>query len=272
MSQTSQAIEVAKQGPGALVKEYEDDFRLVLPTHIKPEQWVRVAQSVMRRDPKLAAAARKNPGSFLSAMLRCAHLGLEPGETFHLLPFGNEITGITDYKGEIELMYRAGEVTSVVAEVVHQDDQFDWVPGAMDRPHHTYDHFGDRGEMIGVYAYALLRSGAVSRVVVMGKAEVMRHKAISKTGNRSDSPWQKWPEAMWLKTAVHELRKWVPTSPEYRQELLRSQAAVEDISPALAGELPEPIHTGDTYNDDEIAEGEIVDEVEYAPDDPERPM
>lgn len=272
---TSQAIEKASNGPGALVAQYRDDFALVLPTHIDPKQWVRVAQGVMRRDPKLTRAAQNNPGSFLSAMLDCARLGLEPGDTYHLVPFGNEVTGIKDYKGEIELVYRAGAVASVKAEVVYEHDEFEWDGGQqMERPRHqpSGGWFADRGRMIGGYAYAVMTTGATSRVVVMSEAEILEHKKVSKSSGRSDSPWNRWPKAMWLKTLVHELQKWVPTSAEYRQELMRSQAAAGDVSPDLAGQLPAPNPPDDDglvpVDEDGVVEAEIVN----GDDDPERPF
>jgi len=260
------AVEQANRpGVGALVEQYRGDFTLVLPSHIKADQWIRVAQGALRRDPKLARAAKANPGSLLSSLLRCAHLGLEPGDTFHLVPFGTEVTGITDYTGEIELMYRAGEVVSVVAELVHKGDTFIWSPGRLDdqiparwegpmtRPHHDVDWFGDRGEMVGVYAYGILRSGAISRVVVMGHDEVMKHKSVSKSAGSADSPWKKWPGSMWLKTVVHELRKWVPTSAEYRTEVLRAEAAIAEVA-ADRPELPIP------GGDEDYIEGEVIDD------------
>ena len=124
MTVRNAVAEVEKPGVGALVEKYKGDFSLVLPPHINADQWVRVAQGVLRREPKTAKVALANPGSLLSALLRCAHLGLEPGDTFHLVPFGNEIVGITDYTGEIELMYRTGTVAKVEAQVVKDLDIF----------------------------------------------------------------------------------------------------------------------------------------------------
>lgn len=272
-TQTSQAIEKAQNGPGAMVAQYRADFALVLPSHINPDQWVRVAQGVMRRDPKLARAAQNNPGSFLSAMLDCARLGLEPGDTYHLVPFGNEVTGIKDYKGEIELIYRAGAVASVKAEIVYTDDEFEWDGGAhMERPvHKPASWFDDRGQMLGGYAYAVMTTGATSRVVVMGEKEILDHKKVSKTASRNDSPWNRWPKAMYLKTLVHELQKWVPTSAEYRQELLQTQAAMNDISGDLTERLPEPNPPRPDVDEDGVIDAELVDNG-YADDDPERPF
>lgn len=269
---TSSAVEKSQQGPGALVKQYEKDIALVLPSHVKPDQFVRIAQGVLRRDSKLAAVAQRNVGSFMTAVLKCASLGLEPGETFHFVAYGSDVVGITDYKGEIELIFRAGAVASIKAEVVYANDGFRYEPGAMDVPEHSPDWFGDRGDMIGVYAYAVMKDGSTSRVVMLSKRDVEAVKAVSKTAKSSSSPWSKWPDRMWLKTAVHQLAKWVPTSAEYRETLARSQAALADVTPEVTGgvvhhvddyidgpDLPAPnAPSGDP--DDEIIEGELVEE------------
>ena len=261
---TGAAIEQAATGPGALVKQYQGDIALVLPSHVKPEQFVRIAQGVLRRDKNLARVAQSNVGSFMSAILQCARLGLEPGDTFHLVVYGNEIVGITDYTGEIELMYRAGAVASVKAEVVYANDRFRYDPGTMERPEHSPDWFGDRGEMIGVYAYAVMKDGATSRVVMMSKAAVEQVKAVSKSARSGSSPWAKWPDRMWLKTAIHQLAKWVPSSAEYREALLRSTAALEDVAPTLvkvpaATDVDDgPDLPDDMGGDDDVVDAELV--------------
>lgn len=267
-SKTSQAIEKAEGKPDAMMATYKDDFALVLPSHINADQWVRTCQGIVRRNPTLLRVARDNFGSFMAAMLRCAHLGLEPGDTYHLVPFGKEVVGIVDFKGEIELMYRAGEVVSVVAEVVHQNDTFIWTPGKVDhetparweggmqRPFHDVDWFAERGEMVGAYAYAEMRTGATSRVVVMNRAQIMKRKAVSKTASKADSPWQKWEDGMWLKTVCHQLRKWVPTSAEYRQEVLRQSTGLDEVTPEFRDIPP----ANEFPDDDEVIEGELVED------------
>jgi len=252
----SQAVARQDNGPAALVARYSGDFATVLPSHVKPETWVRVAQGVLRRDPNLARAAERNPGSFMAALLDCARLGLEPGtEQYYLVPFGNEVTGIVGYQGEIELIYRAGAVSSIKAEVVRSGDTFTYQPD-MERPEHKPDWFGARGELIGVYAYAVMRDGSTSRVVVMGRDEIERHRAMSRGWEKTTSPWQKWTESMWLKTAMHELAKWVPTSAEYRREQLRAAVEADNLRrPAAPHAAPMPVPVVDS----EPVDAEIVD-------------
>lgn len=226
------------------VRSARDWFSAVVPSHIDPEQYIAVLLGVLQRNDRLREAAEANPGSLMIAAAECARLGLVPGETYHFVPFKNrergidEITGIIDYKGEIDLIYRGGAVESVHAEVVRERDHFAWKPG-MTIPDHqvlanAHGQIGlvdekERGVLTGVYAYAKLRGGGISRVVVMSVSEVMKHRAVAKTKEfwGPDYPGEgPWTPQMWLKTAIHGLPVWVPSSPEYVTELWRAAAAV----------------------------------------------
>ena len=118
---------------------------------------------------------------------------------------------MTDYKGEIELIYRAGPFP-VVAELVRETDTVELRPAANMPPAHAADWFGDRGEVIGGYAYCQLGPELYTQVVHMAEADFMHHRAKAKT----DSVWAEWPEPMRLKTLVHQLRKYAPWSVEVR--------------------------------------------------------
>jgi recombination protein RecT len=264
MTTVSQAVEKREQGPQALIAQYASDFRQVLPAHIKAETFVRLSQGVLRRNADLAKAANNNPGSFLGALLECARLGHEPGtDAFALVPVGGEVQGWEQYQGVIERVYRAGAVRSVKAEVVRKNDPYRFKRSTMQVPEHDPDDFAsedERGPLVGVYAYAEMADGSFSRVVVMSKDAVMKHKAMSKGSDSATSPWKKWPESMWLKCAVHELEKWVPTSSEYRREQLRAAAEVRDGLPLArpTGPWREPEITRVNTTTGEVIDGEVA--------------
>jgi recombination protein RecT len=260
-----------------LIEQYTGDFAQVMPEHIKPATFVRLSQGLLRRDDKLAEAAAKNPGSFLAALLDCARLGHEPGtDAYALVPFGSEVQGIEQYQGEIERMYRAGAVSAVKAEVVRVNDYYEFDQATMQRPDHRPGWYcteppgqnrharflseKDRGDLVGVYAYGEFPGGAVSRVVEMGKAEIDKHKAEAKGTSRSDSPWVKWEKSMWLKTAVHELEKWVPTSAEYRREQLRAAVEADNLRrPRTSAAAPPPIPEPTDITDAEIVDADTAE-------------
>jgi recombination protein RecT len=255
------AVAQRDAGPAALVRESRSWFNTILPSHVDANAFVALTVAYLRKNQALARVAENNSQSFMAALSECARLGLVPGDTYHLVPFGNEITGIVDYKGEIELIYRAGAVSSVKAEIVCKNDHFRYTTD-MERPEHAPDWFGDRGELIGAYAYAVMMNGATSKVIVYSKREIDAVRAVSKTASRSDSPWVKWYDRMALKTVIHRLENFVPTSAEYRREQLRAAAEVSrQVNSTVRT-------TAQTVN---ASTGEVVDAVIVDTDSPPAP-
>lgn len=200
-----------------MIEQWGGEFGKVLPAHVGPERFQRWSVSLLRKAMTGAQADtwRKvlttpaGQASVMQALMDCASLGLEPGRTYHLVPYGGEVTGITDYKGEIELIHRAAR-TPVVAMLVRKADTFAML-GANVPPRHEADWLSDdRGPVTGGYAYAELAPGIFSLVVVMTEGDFLHHRDKA----RSKAVWDEWPEAMRLKTLVHQLRKWVPWSAE----------------------------------------------------------
>ena len=215
----------------------QDDLAMAAASHLRPATIIRVAQGALRRDDKLMAAALANPWSLLHCLLDAARLGHEAGtDQYWLVPFSSkdkngtvtpEVTGIEGYKGIVERMYRAGGVSSVHVQVVRQLDAYRSMGDRMP-PVHEYDDFADpadRGPLRGVYAYAIMTGGTCSQVIRMGRAEIERHKAMSRGSARPDSPWKLWEEAMWKKTPLRALEPYVPTSSEWL--ITRARAAAE---------------------------------------------
>lgn len=274
------------KSPKALVAAYTEDFRSVLPRHLPASTFVRLGQGVLTKNPDVRQAAEANPWSLIHALLECARLGHEPGtDQFALTKFNNknapggmEVVGIEQYQGEIERMYRAGAIESIHAEVVYDFElsgnarpglkPFRYEVG-MAQPDHEPDWFhSERGKeprAVAVYAFARMAGGGTSRPVVMPRSEVMLHRAAAKTTKFWDGPFWK---SMWLKTAVHELEKWVPTSAEYRRELARAAAAAEDARAKIpAAAAPQPAAPRPPVSPQEdVYEGDIVE-----PDDADWP-
>jgi recombination protein RecT len=262
--------------PGALVVRYRNSFVSMLPSHLREadggDTWIASVESVLRTNPQVRQAASNDTGAFMAALVPAAQRGLTPGtEEFYLVPFSPKkgapriVQGIIGYQGLVELIYRAGAVSSVICEVVKKNDQFSYRPGADERPQHEVDWFGgDRGDLIGAYAYAVMKDGATSKVVVIGPDEIAKAKAKSASARSDYSPWNTNPEAMWLKTAARQLAKWVPTSAEFRRQALRDAQAVMDerirvasMTEHLAGDDDLPIATEDGQNVDPVT-GEVV--------------
>lgn len=258
--------------PAQLIAKHSDDLASVLPSHIHAPVWIRVAQGAVRRDPKLAEAATASPASLMVALLNAARLGLEPGtEEFYLTPRKvkgkPEVLGITGYQGIVEMMYRAGATASVVAECVYENDGFEYQPGRDELPQHTIDWDStDRGKLRLVYAYARLNSGAISKVIVLNRGDINKIKASSQGSDGDYSPWRTNEPAMWLKSAVRQLRKWVPTSAEYRDQLRADAQGIARVQAEVAHNRPRAIasvnlDTGEFVEADvDVLDGELIEE------------
>lgn len=263
MSQNSvsKAVALRSEGASAIIDIYRDDLVAVMPSHIKPEVYMRLAVSVLARDENLMRAAQNNPASLMAALWESSRLGLMPGTEEYYLTVRKkkgvpEILGMPGYQGEVELIYRAGAVSSVIVEVVRTNDVFKWRQGSLDtekpprwvgpqtQPFHDINWDADphtRGDLRLVYAYAVMKDGAISKVVVLNRKHIEEAKEFSGAGDKDWLPWVKHEESMWLKTAAHRLRKWVPTSAEYMREQLR---AITEVQAEQAGAAPVPPQRG----------------------------
>jgi len=231
-----------------------DDFAAVLPDHIDVKSFLGTTAGALYASRDLMDAAQADPQSLVNAMMRCATLGHLPGtEEYYLTPRKKKgqpyVLGIEGYRGVVERMYRSGAVARVVVREVCADDRFRFIEGVDDQPRHSSGGDGDtgadffgkggsraRGEMVGVYAYAKLTTGATSQVVLLGRDDVLAARdAGGWNPDDSYNPWNRYdagknrPElqgrSMWWKTAAKRLEPWVPTSAEYRRELVRASAA-----------------------------------------------
>ena len=194
----------------------------VLPKNFDATRFARVAMACLRGNPKLLQC---NPTSFLSSLLQSAVLGLEPDTALghsYIIPYGKEATLVVGYEGYIDLAYRSGVVTSIHANVVRDGEQFEWGEGSDPFIRHTpsikpqtYSQnrqtYMTGRDVTHVYAVAKLVGGGHVKVVMM-KEEVDAIRSRSRASH--DGPWVTDPIAMQKKTAIRQLRKFLPMSPQ----------------------------------------------------------
>lgn len=215
---------------------------MALPKHMTADRFVRVALTALLKTPKLADCT---PESVIQCMLNCSALGLEPdGRRAHLIPYANVCTLIVDYKGIVELAKRSGDVSGVFAQVVCENDSFQWQNGEVT---HQIDWRNDRGTMYAAYATITFKDGS-KQTDVMTKAEIDAIRRRSKAGN--SGPWVTDYNEMAKKTVFRRASKWITLSPEVAEALEREDAAfssaslVTDLQPAPHIEvMPAPVAT-----------------------------
>jgi recombination protein RecT len=207
------------------------DFRAavaqVLPKHLTPDRFVRVAILALTRTPALAECEQ---ASLFNALMRLSQLGLEPdGYRAHLIPFRNEKRGVVecqliiDYKGLAELVMRSGTVSFLHADVVCDNDRFDFDRGEI--LEHRINLKEDRGSPYAVYCRVKFKDGS-ERAELMSKADVERIRQRSKTPTKG--PWQTDWNEMAKKTCFRRLSKWLPLSAELRDAADADSEALED--------------------------------------------
>lgn len=157
-------------------------------------------------------------------MMEAASIGLElDGRRAHPIPYFDKNLKmmscqlIVDYKGLVEVVRRSGDVSSIRAELVCENDEFGWVNGEIT---HEIDWRKPRGNVQAVYAIAKLKSGEVQSSTLT-KEEVESIRTRSKSPNAG--PWASdWGE-MAKKTAVRRLTKMLPFSPEVADVLEKDE-------------------------------------------------
>lgn len=199
-----------------------------LAERIGVERFMQAAVTTFRKTPGLARCTEE---SILGGLFVAAQLGLEiggPRGLAYLVPYGSEATLVLGYRGVVELMYRTGQVQKVDAFLVREDDRFqirwdpmhgrvfDWEPGRQDaRP-------------VGAVAYVVMTNGALMWQH-MTEAEILKRRPAKWTR----TPWETWPDEMWLKIVVKALPRTVRTSSDDLSLALEADQTVQRRLPGV---------------------------------------
>ncbi len=188
----------------------------VLPKHVDPDRLLRIALGAMRTTPQLMNASIE---SLFGAVVQCAQLGLEPNTPLghaYLIPFRNsknnntEVQIIFGYKGLIDLARRSGQIISIAAHAVYENDKFSFSYGLDETLDHTPTLAG-RGRVIAFYAVAKLEGGGHAfEVMSREQVEVIRDS----TQARKNPVWRDHFDEMGRKTVLRRLFKYLPVSIE----------------------------------------------------------
>ena len=202
----------------AWIKGYEKQIAKALPSVMTPERFARIAMTAVTQNPTLGACT---PGSFIGALLTAAQLGLEPNTPLgqaYLIPFKNK--GVLEaqfqlgYRGLIELAYRSGDLKSIDAHIVYENDTFEYELGLEPKLRHV-PAMKNRGGIAWVYAICKLQSGGQG-FEVMSFEDVEEHKKkYSKAASKGFSPWQTSWEEMAKKTVIKKVLKYAPLRTEF---------------------------------------------------------
>ena len=185
-------------------------MELALPPHVKIDRLCRVIMNALQTNPTLLQCDRN---SFMKAAMTVAVLGLEPegvlGQAY-LVPYKGQVQAQIGYKGLIALARNSGQVSTLVAHEVCENDEFDYEWGLNERLEHKPAD-GERGELTHVYAVAKFKDGS-HHFEVLSKSEVDKIRASSPSANSGFSPWKTHYTEMAKKTAIRRIAKYLPLS------------------------------------------------------------
>lgn len=250
----------------ALMERSKGQIAMALPKHMNADRLMRVAMTSIQKTPKLLDCT---PQSLMGAIIQSAQLGLEPDGILghaYLVPYGNVCTFIPGYKGLIQLARRSGEISTIMAEVVHAKDHFEFELGLEPKLKHVPTPEEDEGEIVAFYAVAKLKDGG-TQFVVMRRAAVEKIRKRSKAAN--NGPWVTDYEEMGKKTTLRRLCKLLPSSIELEQAIALDERAEvglpQEIDVIPEGqEAPRPVSRLEQIADRANVQGESVDAAEVA--------
>ena len=212
-----------------------------LPNTITPDRLIGIFTMILKGSPALAQCSQQ---SLIAAVIQTVQLGLQPGNIGHvyLVPFRNkqgiqEVQLIVGYRGLVQLVNNSKEAVVLTAEVVKQNDEFEYELGLEPRLRHI-PASGDRGITIGAYAIAKNILAGEKVFVYLKRDELDKVKSASKAGASDYSPWTTWPDEMCKKTAVKRLCKLLPLSSETQKKIGADETIKDRIDPSMV-DLPD---------------------------------
>ena len=216
-----------------LIQQMSGEIKKALPNTITPERFTRIVLSALSTTPQLAECT---PKSFLGAMMTAAQLGMEvntPLGQCYLIPYVNhgvpEVQFQLGYKGLIDLAYRGGEVQTIQAHTVYENDEFSYEYGLEPKLVHKPAR-ENRGAPVAYYAIFRTKSGGYS-FEVMSKADVETHRdQFSKAAKRGFSPWATNFDEMAKKTVLKAALKYAPMSTETARTISSDETIKTEIS------------------------------------------
>ena len=208
---------VAMQGT---LEKMADKFREALPPTMDESKFISVLKLTLNKNPKLLQADKN---SLLQTFMSAAKDGLYlDGREAAAVQYGQSVQYIPMVEGIIKVLHNSGLIKTISAEVVYENDLFDYELGTKPQLTHKPLIVGDRGKPICVYAIAITTNGG-EYMELMNMQEIEKCRAVSKASSSPHSPWVKWFDQMAKKTVMHRIAKRLP-----KNDAINSVVAVDD--------------------------------------------
>lgn len=246
-----------QQAAAAMLRQYEPVVaKLLERTNTSAATFLAQVANACRATPKLWDC---DPASLLGAALRCAQLDLAPNDGTNaawIIPRGREAVFQLGYGGVLELARRAEPGITFQGRAVYPNDvwRLDYAGTWSHVPYHARrPRKADRGGDAYLWYVVAKRPDGTEQIEVIDRAEAERHRSFSA---QPDGPlWAKSYDAAALKSAVINLKRWLPHTPQLALALASDGTAVDVRDMEDEGE----------HHGDDKAEPFAIDQPEHEP-------
>ena len=195
---------VAMQGT---LEKMADKFTEALPRQMDVNKFISVAKLTLNKNPKLLQADKT---SLMQTFMKAAQDGLYlDGREAAAVQYGNQVNYLPMVEGVIKLMHNSGLIKTISAEVVYENDCFEYELGSNPHVKHIPLLVGNRGNRICVYCYVQTANDG-EYIEIMNMDDLDKCKQQAKGASSPHSPWVKWFDQMAKKTVIHRIAKRLP--------------------------------------------------------------
>jgi len=222
------ALTPAQQIKGTLIA-MTPQFEAILPENVSVKKFMQTLNVAILNDKNLL---NKDRASLFKACLELASMGLSANKVDAvLISFSNTVQAMPMVGGLLRLIRESGEVKTIFAELVFKNDVFEYSIG-VEGIHfkHQPNVFGDRGERVGAYAYALKTDGTPI-VEILTNEDILAIKKCSRGGG--NGPWATFEASMIKKACLKRISKKLSLTPA-------ANAAVGDADKYYELDKPAP--------------------------------
>jgi len=200
-----------------------------LPKHLTADRMVQMACTLITKNPKLAECSVQ---SLVGSVMQASILGFRPVEALgecYFVPYGGHVQFQVGYKGYINLGRRSGDIKTIYAEVVRENDQFHYELGLDPKLVHIPDTSGT-GKVTHAYAVAKYKDDGYNFIVLTASQinALRMRNPMQKSG--VSGAWATDYEAMAKAKAIKQLAKYMPLSVDFANAVISDEAVITEKS------------------------------------------
>ena len=176
------------------------------------------AKQLIFNNKYLFGIAERNVESLRAAVLNVASIGISLNPALkhaYLVPRDGRVCLDVSYMGLCHLAQESGSIRWVQAQIVHQNDEFNFI-GMGEKPEHKFSAFGDRGAIVGVYCVAKTSDDDyLTSMMSIEDVNAIRDRStawISYKSKGTKCPWATDEKEMIKKTVIKQAAKMWPRS------------------------------------------------------------